>query len=271
MMIATMQQAVNPAVLMQFPQTVDVAEAVRIALCQRGRGPFIGIPCGNRKTVLIRRELFMKSLAGLRIVDAALVWSACGHDLLGLRVSACGPRVKATRLFYHQDARAYDNRKLIETWKNNEARRLETKALVSGLDKKQAAKARKIATLYKKLERLTRRPKNPATASGYHRQDSPFGGDMHPNIARWYTQKPVRRTCKSKEDLSKCWYEHQHEYGILTGKPWELAYYYGRESLEWAAGRYDGLRDPERVAVKAQLAVLLEIPENQVSVFRKRG
>jgi hypothetical protein len=221
------------------------------------RAPFIGLSREGLKPLIFRRAVVVESLKGLTVTSETIqgeyliVTAECLHvkavrKFYGGAFASCHERIKVRRALYGWAMGERDKR---------------ARAAVRSPDRKQAARENKIHTLRVKLKRLTRRPHNPAIP--LNRRSGGYTG----SILTWYQQKPLRRSCRSKEALGRYWYEHQGDY-VMTTKPWELKEAaYG--SPEWGPERYGALKTEERATVKAQLAVLLQVPEREVSAFTR--
>lgn len=253
----------------------DAADAVRAALAQKGRSPFIGIACGA-KTVLIRREVFKKSLAGLRIVDAELVTADEGGVIRGqfvpegdttpktyrathaIRVYAAGKGVRATRLFLHQDPRDYRNRQTLLDWKKSELTKRERP--------KENKYQKRIGVLERKLAKLgpLRRPINPAIVPDHETAEAYTRRVEH----LWHLQRPVRRAVmalarRGKTDLTSA--QLYRELEKLTKPVYEQTN--RQEVLDWinTSGNPDTAPVPTYILADSPLTVTKwgEITERQ--------
>lgn len=208
----------------------DITGVVITALLQKSRGPFIGIACGT-KTVLIRRELFKKSLAGLRVIKAELVtspesdagmiqssqptwakgaispneptWSLTGEPQTyrathAIKVYAAGDHVKATRLFLHQNPRDYANMRILQEWKQAELKR-RIPATGIKLNKYQ----KQIGVLERKLQALgeLKRPENPAVSKMVFWQDLHTRRRVETNGVFGETREPESAETRRREHL----------------------------------------------------------------------
>jgi len=219
------------------------------------RAPIVGLSRAGQRPLVFKLSVIVQSLKGLTVTseridgDYLIVTAECLH-------------VKAVRKYYGASRELLGGmRRTLHGWAAGErAKRAYIQTLP--LDRKQAARTRKIDALRLKLKRLTRRPHNPAT--NFYRCHDGYNG----SILAWYQQKPLRRSCQSKEALGRYWLTHQ-DVSVMTKKPWELTYI-GDLQPHWGPERYSFLKSEERKTVKAQLAVLLAIPEREVSAFSNR-
>jgi hypothetical protein len=196
----------------------DLAARVDTARKLRGTSPFVGIAT-VRGTVMIRREVLRKSLSGLRVLYAELITSEDDSDMIrgqfrhdngketwqaqyrarvAIRVYAVGERVKATRLYTHQE---WKGSALLASWQRAEQRKYGVcdcrefyrqkicshvaTATRPKMDKYQKA----IAKLEKAMPREWR-PENP-TVSKYEAE--PASDSVRRQWREWHMQRDTRR------------------------------------------------------------------------------
>lgn len=195
----------------------DLSERVDAARKARGNSPFVGIAT-NKGTVMLRRDVLKKSLAGLRVIEAELVESKdgmitgdlqfrdgrtkyCAH--LAIRVYAAGERVKSVRLYIHQPWKIGGGmlHPLLESWQRANMRkygvcdchdfyRRKTCSHVETATRPKLNKYEKaIAKLEKEMPREWR-PGNPAVQMC---ERPPASDSQRRQWREWYLQKDARR------------------------------------------------------------------------------
>lgn len=219
----TNAQAIPSIPIIPLNHTLDLSERVDAARKAKGTSPFVGIAT-PKGTIMLRRDVLKKSLAGLRIIEAELVTAKDGmitgnfcfdpqsadlgrlaqyRSSLAIRVYAVGERVKATRLYVHQPWKigAGVFHPLLESWQRANMwkygvcdchdfyRRKMCSHVETATRPKQNKYEKAIAKLEKEMPREWR-PGNPAVEMC----ERPLASDsQRRQWHEWYLQKDARR------------------------------------------------------------------------------
>src|SRR5205823_3720897 len=156
-----------------------------IESAMKAKSPVVGIPIPGHAPFRILRSRLRDSLKGLKILSSAY---ESGDSKRWLTVEAAAERVKSTRKYFPLDR--HHAGKLIDRWLKSERR----KGSKSQRSVRKSAAEKQLETLRTKLANITRRPTNPAIASGHAYSDY-----KREQFLRWHNEKPLRGQFKSRD------------------------------------------------------------------------
>lgn len=123
---------------------------------RKAKSPIVGIPLIGMAPFAVKRELLVKTLEGLTVIDAAVQMNLEGQAAM-LVIYAVGERVQAIRKFLPLQMPAYQAKGMIRDWAEKQ------RAKRSAPKVKQTAHAKQIAKLEKYLAKIgeVEAPKHP--------------------------------------------------------------------------------------------------------------